>query len=193
MIFIAPIVEGHGEVEALPKLLFRIARSQNASIRVNPPLRVKSGSFINDDDYFTKQVTLASAKAAQENGTVLILLDCEDSCPAELGPQLLQKANNVRSDVNMLVALAYREFESWFLSAAASLSGSFGLPDNIQPPLNIDRIRDAKGWLSERMDTNYDPLTHQTEFCQRFNLEQARTNSSFNRFYNRICSLFGQI
>jgi hypothetical protein len=81
MQYVAPIVEGHGEVEAFPALLHRIAVAITGQgmLRVNAPVRVKSGSFLKDGNYFHKQVALAAAKAAQEErGAVLILLDCED-------------------------------------------------------------------------------------------------------------------
>lgn len=65
MAFIAPIVEGHGEIDALPALLHRIqlAVAPATSLQVNPPIRVKSSSFINNDSEFRRYVRLASAKA----------------------------------------------------------------------------------------------------------------------------------
>lgn len=149
MHYLASIVEGHGEVEALAPLLHRIARliGFDGYLVVNPPIRVKSGSFLKDPDYFRKQMILVGAKAAQTGGSVLILLDCEDECPGTLGPALLQKARTVRSDVNIVVALASREYETWFLAAARSLRGRRGLPENLEPPPNPEAIRDAKGWL----------------------------------------------
>ncbi len=186
---IAPIVEGHGEVEALPALLYRIAEARDchAALRVNPPIRVKAGSFLHNEDYFRKLVSLAAAKAAQMKGIVLLLLDCEDDCPATLGPDLLRRAQGVRADVDTLVTLAYREYETWFLTSARSLRGLRGLPDDLDPPENPEAIRDAKGWLGRHMETNYDPIIHQLEFTRRFDLEEARKNSSFDRFYRRIC------
>jgi hypothetical protein len=187
MCFLAPIVEGHGEMEALPALLQRIARNSGVYIwRVNPPIRVKSGSFLHDEQYFRKYVQLAAAKAAQEGGAVLILLDCEDDCPAHVGPRLLAKALETRADVNMLVALAYREFETWFISAVRSLAGMRGLPENVEPPAAPESIRDAKGWLGARMEVPYDPVTHQIEFVRKFDLDQARANHSFSRFCRLI-------
>jgi hypothetical protein len=190
MRYIASIVEGHGEVEALPALLHRIARLSpfTGVLLVNPPLRVKSGSFFNDHDYFHKQVTLATAKAAEVNGSVLILLDCEDDCPATLGPKLLRRAQAVRANVNILVALAYREYETWFLTAARSMRGLRGLPPDIEPPEAAESIRDAKGWLSARMNVAYDPVIHQLEFTRKFDLEAARANRSFDRLCHRIHS-----
>jgi hypothetical protein len=66
MRYVAPIVEGQGEVEALPALLHRMAILSGVEgvLRVNPPIRVKSGSFLHDHDYFRKRVALAAAKAA---------------------------------------------------------------------------------------------------------------------------------
>jgi Domain of unknown function (DUF4276) len=181
-------VEGHGEVEAVPALLQRIALlvRPDGVLRVNPPIRVKSGSFLNDRDYFQRQVTLASAKAAQEGGGVIILLDCDDGCPATLGPDLLRRARAVRADVDIIVALAYREFETWFIAAASSLRGMRGLPYDLDPPPSPDSFRDAKQWLGSRMNMAYDPVTHQLEFTRKFDLEQARSNQSFDRFYRHI-------
>lgn len=125
---IVPIVEGHGEWEALPLLLRRIVSESVAGSvpSINPPIRIKAGSFLRDQDYFSRYISLAAAKAAQGKGTVLILLDCEDDCPAELGPRLLALACAIRNDVSFLVTLAHREFETWFLTAAESLGGAAG-------------------------------------------------------------------
>jgi hypothetical protein len=186
--YVASIVEGHGEVEALPALLHRIARASafTGVLRVNPPIRVKSGSFLGNRDYFRRQVMLATAKAAQAGGCVLILLDCDDGCPATLGPDLLEQARAVRANVDITVVLAYREFETWFVAAARSLQGLRGLPRDLEPPPDPLGIRDAKGWLGKRMDGAYDPVVHQLEFTRAFDLDQARTNRSFDRLYRRV-------
>jgi hypothetical protein len=194
MIYIAPIVEGHGEVEALPSLLHRIAAAEGfqGQILVNAPIRVKSGSFLNDADYRKKRLLLASAKAAERNGTVMVLLDCEDDCPAEVGPRLLTEATAVRGDVDILIVLAQREYESWFLAAVQSLRGRRGLPADIIAPANPETIRGAKEWLGARMETPYDPITHQLEFSRAIDLAQARSNASFDRLYKKVCDLFTQ-
>lgn len=189
--FVAPIVEGHGELEAVPALLHRIALDSGlpAQLLVNPPIRIKSGSLLNDKPYFHKYVSLAAAKAAARAGTVLLLLDCEDDCPRELGPRLLSAAQSVRPDVSYLVALAYREYESWFLAAATSLRDEWGLPENLHPPGNVEAIRNAKGWLGSRMRESYDPGRHQLAFTRLFDIQQARTSPSFDRLYLRVLQL----
>jgi hypothetical protein len=189
--FIATIVEGHGEVEAVPALLHRIAGTSDASgpLKVNQPIRVKAGSFLNDQQYFCRHIELAAGKAAQEGGAVLILLDCDDGCPATIGPDLLARAQQVRNDVRIFVALAYREYESWFIAASASLSANRQIVPAINPPGNIDEIRDAKGWIGERFGVAYDPVVHQLLFTRAIALEEARTSASFERLYQFVLSV----
>lgn len=193
--YIAPIIEGHGEVEAVPALLHRIAQVEapNHVLIVNAPIRVKAGSFFNDEIYFRKYITLAAGKAAQASGVVLILLDCEDDCPATLGPGLIARAQAIRGDVRYMVVLAYREYESWFLAGARSLRGTGGLPDDLDPPDDVHGVRDAKGWLGVRMAVPYDPVIHQLEFSRRLDLQEARSNASFNRLYERIRTALAEI
>ena len=190
-VFVAPIVEGHGEIEAFPALLHRIAEACHArlALRVNQPIRVKASSFTRDDAYMRKHVALAAAKAAQAGGSVLILLDCEDDCPADLGPQLLAKAQAVRLDVPCTVVLAYREYESWFVTAAASLRGETGLPNDLMPPTQPEATRDAKGWLGRHMPVPYDPVVHQLTFSRAIDLVQARDSQSFDRLYRKTAAL----
>jgi Domain of unknown function (DUF4276) len=191
--FVAPIVEGHGEVQAVPILLERILRESHAEglLRVNPPLRVKAGSFINDEEYFKRYVELAARKAKpQARGSVLILLDSEDSCPAELRARLAAKAAALRPDVSILVALAYREYETWFLAAARSLQSVCGLPADLEPPTNPESIRGAKGWLSRQMPNAYNEPNDQPAMTRKFSFEQASTIHSFNRLKRKLTDLF---
>lgn len=184
-----PIVEGQGEIEAVPILLRRFAeRSDIYYIKVNPPVRIKSGSFLNDEEYFKKYIELTAEKARQANGVVLIMLDCEDNCPGTLGPYLLNKAKSMRPDVEYIVILAYREYETWFLAAIASLAGKFGIPDDALPPPNPESIRGAKERMSRLMEGGYDPVNHQAELTSAFDIDAACVVHSFARCCARIKS-----
>ncbi|MGC3992154.1 MAG: DUF4276 family protein [Chthoniobacteraceae bacterium] len=186
--FIVPIVEGQGEVEALPLLIRRIYREFLPGVdpKINPPSRIKAGSFLRNVDYFRKYVALAAAKAAQSSGLVLILLDCEDECPAILGPKLSQEANSVRHGTQVVVTLAHREYETWFLAAAESLRGFIGLPSHLVPPPSPENIRGAKEWLGRHMPITYDPIVHQVRLTSRFDLHSAMTVPSFKRLVEKL-------
>lgn len=192
-LLIVPIVEGHGEVEALPLLIRRIFTEFRTEVSplVNYPIRVSAGSFLRDSDYFHKYVTLAAAKAAQDGGLVLILLDCEDQCPSKLGPLLLVKAQAVRIDIRCVIVLACREYETWFLAAADSLKGCAGLPPTMKAPSNPESIRGAKEWLGKQMPRGYDPISHQAKLTSHFDLGQARAIPSFDRFVTKLIACEG--
>jgi hypothetical protein len=193
--FIAPIVEGHGEVQALPILLRRLAAdlAPEIDLQLNPALRVKVGSFLAEDGggYFDKYIELAARKAkVWPRSCVLILLDCEDFCPSQLGPRILERAINCRRDVNYLVILAHREYETWFLAAAESLRGICGLPNNVCSPDNAESIRDAKGWLSRQMPVPYNEPEHQPRMTTEFDFEKAKQSHSFDRAYGKLANFF---
>lgn len=191
--FVAPIVEGHGEVEAVPVLLRRLLWevSPEASLRLNPPLRVKASSFFADERCFARYVELAVRKARQHpRSSVLILLDCEDECPGRMGPDLAARAAFVAGDFPITIALAHREYETWFLAAARSLRGTGGLPADLQAPPDPESIRDAKGWLGDGMPVGYNPVNDQPAFTARFSFEAASSVPSFDRLRRRLHRLF---
>jgi hypothetical protein len=49
------------------------------------------------------------------------------------------------------VVFANREYEAWFLAAAESLQGKRGFEFEKTPAFEPERLRNAKGWLGERM------------------------------------------
>lgn len=188
MLTISSIVEGHGEVQAVPILLRRIAATFDPRLvlRVNPPLRVKRDRFIRDTLEFTRYVELAARKA-QPHGGVFILLDAEDNCPAILGPDLLQRAQAIRSDIPFAVVLAKHEYESWFLAAARSLRGIGGLPLDLDPPADPEGRSGAKEWLEGRLTAGrYIGQKHQPELTEVFDFAQAARADSFQKCLREV-------
>lgn len=193
---IACIVEGHGEVEALPVLLRRFFVELNSPIwpEILPPIRVSASKLLKTGE-LEKAVEFAARKAG-EQGAVFILLDCDDGCPATEGPQLLARALAQRSDVPLGLVLAKCEYEAWFLASAESLRGHRKLPDNLEPPHDPEGIRGAKYWLSVRMPPNnpYSETVDQAALTSLFDLQLARTRSnSFDKCYREISRILDQM
>ena len=187
MIAIASIVEGDGEVAALPVLLRRMGEWLTPSIGINlsRPIRVRRDRFLNRDEEFRRYLLLAAAKCG-DNGWILVLLDADNDCPATLGNQVLERARLLVPHRRISVVLANREYEAWFLAAADSLHGKRGFtfdnPQNFDP----ERPRNAKGWLGNRMITGtYRETTDQPNFSAIMNLQQAQENS---RSFRKLCS-----
>lgn len=186
MIQIASIVEGDGEVSALPILLRRLALEWSPAVTVNPlqPIRVRRDKFLHKDEEFRRQLLLAAAKSG-EGGWILIVLDADDDCPAELGKQIYDRAQQYVAHRRLSVVLANREFEAWFIAAAQSLNGVRGfcpLPDEL---IQAEAPRNAKGWMRERMQSGtYSEILDQPAFTARIDLRQAFDNS---RSFRKLC------
>jgi hypothetical protein len=181
---IASIVEGDGEVSALPVLLRRLSESLTPTCwpTVAVPIRVRRDRFLMRDDQFQKYLRLAAAKAGPD-GWVLILLDADDDCPAELAPSIADRAGKLEIAPALSVVLANREYEAWFIAGAESLNGKHGFA--FDAPLDIDPElpRDAKGWISERIGAGkYREVIHQPAFSAMLDVARARQSSpSFDK------------
>lgn len=188
---IAAVVEGHGEVPALPKVLYRIAHHSSVwNLRVPTPFRVPRGRLLREGGI--ENVVAAQAHRVGSTGGVLMVLDADDDCPADLGPRLLARARSVRSDIRVSVVLSKSEFEAWFIAAATSLGGRCGLPSGLEPPANPEGIRDAKGWIATRREDGlgYQPTVDQPMLASAFDLDQARKGApSFDKFWREVESL----
>lgn len=184
---VVPIVEGDGEVAALPVLLRRIGAwlTPGDFTEVQQPIRVRRDRFLNKDADFQKFLGLASAKAG-DSGWILILLDADDDCPANLAPQIFERACDVAPNRRISVVLAKREYEAWFLASAESLNGKRGLVLEGHLVINPETPRNAKGWLGERMrGGKYREVTDQPAFSAEMDLEQARERS---RSFRKLCA-----
>jgi hypothetical protein len=158
---IASIVEGEGDVHAVPILLRRILATMDVySVRDIPPIRVSRSAIL---------------KAGQ-------LERCQ------LGPELQRRAQSARPDFPCSVVLAENEYENWFLSAASSLAGKEGFPDTLTVPAN-PLVRDAKGWLDQRKQNRYQETRDQAKLTRLFDLELAKNNASFEKCCREIVRL----
>lgn len=195
---ISCIVEGHGEVSSVPILLRRIAAAHDpmTTVRVPPPLRVPADKLRRPGE-LERYVELA-ARGVVAGGGVLVLLDAddEDDCPARVGPELVARCVAQRSNVPISVVLAKREFEAWFLAAAASVAGQRGLAPDLHAPDEPEEVRGAKEWLRRHMSagTTYAPTQDQPALTALFDLGAARAGApSFDKCFREVVRLLGGV
>lgn len=187
MTAVASIVEGDGEVAALPVLLRRINqwRTPDIHVRAFPPIRVHRDRFLKRDEEFRRHLLLAAAKCG-EAGWILILLDADDDCPAEMGAEIQKKAQQCVPHRRVSVVLANREYEAWFIAAAESLDGNRGFVFTPKDIADAERPRNAKGWMGERMAGGaYRETTDQPAFSAHMDLQQAFDRS---RSFRKLCN-----
>lgn len=169
---IKPIVEGHGEVPALPLLLRRIAAEcfgiwnvpilQPGRYPANRLVRKENGSWAPGPDF-----TKAGQHARNEGATcILALLDLDDDCPKEVHDSLIPTlANATGMDPSCLI-FAKCEYEAWFLASAETLE------DNVLPyPGDPEGVRNAKGALEHHLQLEfpYDERTDQPRYSKNLN------------------------
>lgn len=187
IISIASIVEGDGEVNALPIVLRRFNEWKPGSCYANPlpPIRVHRDRFLNKEDVFRKQLLLAAAKCG-DHGWILVMLDADDDCPIQLAQAILQRASQVVPHRRISVVLPKREYEAWFIAAAKSLHGKRGFNCPGKLPEDAEVPRNAKGWMRENMSSGtYSEVLDQPAFSQLFDFQQAFDNS---RSFRKLCS-----
>lgn len=101
----------------------------------------------------------------------------------DCAPQLLDRPKK-GTQMPVVVVLANREFECWFLSSKESLRGISGIQENTTAPLNPEKIRGAKEHLTRNMarGRRYLEADDQATFAEKFDLNDAKQSCpSFDR------------
>lgn len=180
---VACIVEGVGEVSALPVLIRRIFLEliPDCWPDIKPPIRLDRAKLSKPGE-LERRIELAVEKAT----AVVILFDSDDDCPSKLAATLKARAAQSRSDVDTAVVIANREYEAWFIAAARSLSLLSG--DEASPP-DPESIRGAKAWVNKRLTTGYAPAADQAALTATMSLEEARRARSFDKLVRDLITL----
>ena len=94
---IQPIVEGDGEVSAVPVLLRRLCDAAGAySLGVNAPIRRARTDLVREDGV-RKAVRLA--RLQQDCTAILIMFDSDDDCPKKIAPLIQSWAQTESSPI----------------------------------------------------------------------------------------------
>jgi hypothetical protein len=183
------IVEGHGEVHALPRLIHRIADEVSLPVHVPQPIRVTKSKLLKPGE-LERYVTLAASKT-QRQGRILVLVD-SDSADNGLAGELSARVIKAAPDVISASIVAVQEYECWLIAGLEGLHGKAGLSPNAVAPSSPESIGGAKGWLSRVMPRlhPYSETEHQPIFTAHFDMAKARIRSpSFAFAYNEITRL----
>jgi len=185
----APIIEGHGEQEALRVLITTILAATQSDVYplIVTPYRVPWGTLVNVAGGLERYAAMG-VRDGGPNTRLIVVLDADDRCPAELGPQLLQRIiarfpNNPAS-----VSVTDREYESWFIASSESIAQHDGSQSIFQVPADIEEIRGAKQWLARNvLGRSYKETVDQASFSSAMDVSLARQRSqSFDRFCREV-------
>ena len=138
------------------------------------------------------QAAVRVAVLREDCSGILVLLDADDDCPAELAPSLEHWARDAAGGKPCALVMANREYEAWFLASIEALRGKAGiLPGAISHP-NPEAPRDAKGELELRMPpgASYSASVDQPTLTVHLNLEKAYRRC---RSFRKLVSAFGSL
>ena len=183
---IIPIVEGDGDVKAVPLLIRRLLEDyQRWEWSVGHPK--KAGSIIAFSQNLSR--FLHYAQAEDDCGAILVLLDLDDGCPLREATDLAEKSRLLNQPHPVAIVLAHREYEAWFLASLTTICGSYDLPPDLVYVGDVEARRGAKQWLTAHMPPGkaYKATFHQAKLTQRIDFEIARQHSrSFRRLSHAI-------
>jgi hypothetical protein len=170
---ILTIVEGQSEEKSVPVLLRRILheRLKVFDIEVPRPLRAPR-QLVAKEGELEKKVK-HGVRDRDNVAAVLVILDADHDCPAELGPGLLRRAQS-QTSLPVAVVLAKRELEAWFLGCLDAYRGFHGVPDDAVFRGNPEED-DAKGALKKLTRPHrYDTVVDQVRFVDKMDMDRCR-------------------
>jgi hypothetical protein len=188
---ILPIVEGDGDMLAVPELIRRVAAERGVHnlkvIRAHKrgDLPKVLGRF---DDYL--------AAALLEECPILWVMDYDCAeCTDRAGHirELRKRATKAARETPIEFVFMVQEFETLFLADADTTRGVFSdIPSALAFPADPERVRDAKGWLSKARPKGfaYKPTQHQQKLTALVDLARLRARSpSFVQFEAAVTAL----
>jgi hypothetical protein len=185
----ASVIEGHGEEEALRVLITTILAAIVSDVYpiIARPFRVPWGTLVNVDGELERYAEMA-IRDGGPTAKLIVVLDADDRCPAELGPQLLQRVKSRFPNNPASVNVADREYESWFIASSESIAHHVGSNAVFEVPSTIEEIRNAKGWLARNvLNRSYKEIGDQAAFSSIIDVPVARQRSqSFDRFCREV-------
>lgn len=173
------IVEGDGDLKAVPVLIRRLLHEVHARFDVQQLPPQKRGEWPRVKRDFERFYL----SARLENAPILWVLDFDcDQCvdPRVERAWLQGEARRIDPMGVIDVVFMVKEFESIFLWDETCLRRTFpDFQNNIDLPENPELVRDAKGWISRALPKgrSYKPTTDQARMAATIELGQLRTVS----------------
>ncbi|MBL8877896.1 MAG: DUF4276 family protein [Phycisphaerales bacterium] len=151
MFEIAPIVEGYGDVEAVPILIRNLA----PELVVRRPVRFPKTKLLKRDQL--ERAVAIAASNIRDRGAVLLMVDADSECAIKLARGLESECAAAHSNVVCRIAIPVREFESWIVG------GCFEFQDE-----DVDRAGDPKGRLRKVLG-DYSETADQARLAAKIN------------------------
>ena len=192
---IVPIVEGPGEVEAVPALLWKLlAERGRYDIQIETPQDAHGCGNLTTPSGIERFVQNAWTK--RDCGAVLVLVDADEQCPVEMAADFSQRILALGVRFPVVIVVAKCEYEAWFLAsletiAGMPLNGGYGLPADLVYPGEVEEPVGVKGWITRQFPEGriYKETIHQSAMTKLIDPERVRQKL---RSFRRLCHALEQ-
>jgi hypothetical protein len=125
---IALVVEGHGDLAAVPDMLRRYLALQGfTGVRVGKPLNAKNRAKLLKAGELERFAELAMRQPGA--GALVVVFDADKDPACEIGPTALDRLTACLN-VPVKVCIAVREFENWIMASAETIFEGLEPPDD---------------------------------------------------------------
>ena len=192
MMRLLPVVEGHGDLAAVPLLVRRVLHELHNRFDVELLPAQRRGEWPKVKREFDRYFQAATL----ERAAILWVLDfdCDDCIDVDSERAwALERAARLDPKTPIELVFLVKEFESLFLWDDSALRSAFGeLAVDVSVPANPEQVRDAKGCVSLMLPKGraYKPTTDQARIVSRLDLAiLSECSPSFTRFLRAVESL----
>ena len=198
---LVPIVEGDGEVEALPLLLRRLLHEvhQVYDVNIARPKNAHGSGNLTAPNQIERFV--AYALLEPECDGILVLIDndavrgliegdvLDDDCAPAFAHYLTSRIQAMHPTKPVAVVVARWEYEAWFLASLETVGTVVGVPEGTVYEGDVESERSAKGWIERRLPPGqkYSETRDQARMTAYLDLESAaRRSRSFKRLKHAL-------
>lgn len=182
------VVEGHGEVKAMPVLVRRIVDRicPGFELDIPQPFILKRGLMTKEAE-LSRAVELMARKVGPGE-PVLVVLDADTDLGCTLAPRLHAVASKSRSDRAIGVVAAVSEYEAWLIAGLLPLAGCLGVVSDLPQVEDAEKLPNPKAWLKRYMAT-YSETVDQAKLSASIDLDLARRTYSFHKLERELARL----
>jgi Domain of unknown function (DUF4276) len=132
-----------------------------------------------------------AAARFRDADAIIIIIDADDDCPKNLGPELLNRAKAVSPNIPIGIVMPKREYEAWFLAMLPKLRMVGRLNPRAWSSAYPDRIedkRDCKGEVAKLLVGGYRPTLNQAELSNYlpFTAAMKRRSRSYRKLLDTL-------
>lgn len=186
------VVEGHGDVEALPPVVGKVGAWLGSPLFASKPIRCGGWGRVKKAGGLEKWVGLAASRAGCTK--VVVVIDLDDGCPVDERGTIQARVDALEAALGVKIEICFclREFEAWFLAVLDHIVAARPEYDwtSQEPFQNAAAYRDAKGKLQDCMNEEYGEAADQVILARAIPPDLLFTRDrSFRRFVKAVSGL----